>query len=189
MKEKIIEMLKNGIPHSAVARACGVDPSYVTQLMGDEQIREEVALAKVANLEENLKVDQQISKIEKLALNRVEQLIPFVSRPSEAVRVFEAMNSARKKTEEVTGLNQNPTAPLVEIHISAAAAVAFKMNNTQQVVEVDGRSMATLPSRTLMNKLKEKQEARPLISDATTAQEILEKIEQGIPQLSIANVL
>lgn len=188
MKDRIIEMLGNGIPPSAVANAVGCDPSYVSQLMSDDGVRAIVAEAKLKDIESSIKVDNMIEDIERLALERMRSLIPFCSRPLEAIRMFEAVNGAKKRTPETTGV-LTPTAPIVQINISAAAAVAFKLSSDQQIVEIDGRSTATLPTKSLNTLLKERQDARPLITDATTANSLLQKIEQGIPELSIMHVL
>src|SRR6478609_1276475 len=173
MNDRIIQLLKHGIPPSAVAKAVGCDPSYISQLMADENIREEVSLARVNDVEKGVTVDSQIKNIEEKALQRLDDLVAYVSKPTELLRIFEVMNTAKKRTEEITGLNQQSTAPLVNITISQHAAVALRISSDNQVVEVDGRSMATLPSKQLTERLKERREALPLVTDAQTAEQVL----------------
>lgn len=189
MDDRIIQLLKHGIPPSAVARAVGVDPSYISQLMSDEGIRTEVAEARVGDVEKGVTVDKYITDLEEAALERLNGLVPYCSKPAELLRIFEVMNGAKKRTSEVTGLNQNSTAPLVQINISQQAAVALRISQDNQVIEIDGRSMATLPGKTLVRQLAERREAMPLISDAKTAGELLNRIEEGIPADSMAHVL
>jgi transcriptional regulator with XRE-family HTH domain len=189
MRDKIIEMLKHGLSQTVVASAVGCSDGYVSQILAEEGVREDIALAKIGDLERAVKVDTKIDDIEDLVLERLRNLAPFITRASEAARVFETLNSAKRKVPEVSGINSTPTAPLVQINISQQAAVAFKLSADQQVVEVDGRSMATLPSRVLANRLKEIQTSRPQITDAKSAQDVLVKIEQGIPATSLAHVL
>lgn len=188
MKEKIIEMLSNGIPQHLVASACGVSNGYVSQLMSDEGIFAQVAEAKIKNVEKSLLVDDMMDDIEALALEKMKALLPFITRPLDAARLFQTVNGAKRRTAEVVGL-QNPTAPTVQINIATSAAVQFKLSSDQQVVEVDGRSLTTLPTRQLVERLKEVKESRPLLSDATTAQQMLDKISVGLPAGTIANVL
>lgn len=189
MNDKIVEMLGNNIPPGVVALACGVTQEYVTQLMADENIRAQVVSAKVANVETGVRVDNLIEDLEERALVRLGQVIDYASKPLELVRVFQTLNGAKKRTGELSGVNQNPTAALVQINISAEAAMLFKLSSDRQVVEVDGRSMATLPAKQLNQRLLEKQSRVPLISDATSAMQLLDRIEEGIPADSLAHVL
>lgn len=189
MNDRIIHLLKAGVPQTAVAKACGVTDGYISQLMADEGIRQEVAEARVGDVETGVAIDTKIRGIEEAALNRLDDLVQYCSKPAELLRIFEVMNGAKKRTEQVTGLNQNSTAPMVQINISQQAAVALRISSDNQVVEVDGRSMATLPSKQLNNKLLERRAAMPLISDAKTAEQLLSRIEEGIPADSLAHVL
>ena len=188
MRERIIELLGHGISHSAVAAAVGCEPSYVTQLVDEEGIAEQITEKKLHRLEQSAEVDSDIDDLEKMALNRMRQLLPFITRPMDAARVFQTLNSAKKKTPEiVTG--DRPTAPVVQLNIPVNVAVQFKLSSDQQVVEVDGRSMSTLPSSALNTKLRERKESRPAITDATTAAQLITGIERGIPAQSLVNVL
>lgn len=187
MKERIIELLGNGIPQSIVAQAVGCDPSYISQLMQDEDVATKVALLKVEDIEESITVDNLIEDIELLALNRIKDNVQF-AKPMDALRIFQGMNSAHKRTQESANIGV-PTAPLVTINMPQAGVVAFRLSSDQQVVEIDGRSTATLPSKQLLKRLSERQLARPQITDALTADSLLRNIEKGIPQMSIANVL
>jgi hypothetical protein len=189
VRDKIIDLLSQGLPQGVVAKACGVDDSYVSQLMADEDIRTQVITAKTKKVEDGVKVDNRIENIESLALERMENLLPYVTKPMDLARIFQVVNGAKKRTAELTGLNTNPTAPLVQINISMEAATQFKLSSDKQVVEVDGRSMATLPARMLSEKLAERKANAPLITDATNALQLLDRIEEGIPADSLAHVL
>lgn len=188
MKEKIIQMLGNGLTPSIISKALGCDPSYISQLMADEGIRLQVAEERIKDLDRAVKADDLADEIEFAALEKMRALLPFVSRPLDAARIYQTVNGAKRKTQEVTA-NSTPTAPLVQIQISQEAAVKFRLSSDQQVVEVDGRSMSTLPVRELNQRLKDRADARPAITDQTTAAQLIKGIEDGIPEDSLAHVL
>lgn len=189
MNDKIIALLSAGVPQSMVAKACGVTDGYVSQLMADENIRAQVTEAKIGDIEKGLSVDTSIESLEKLSLEKLEKLIPFMSKPRDLLAVFQAMNTAKKKTAELVGSNiGTPTAPLVQINISQAAAIAFRMDSVKQVIEVDGRSMTTLPAKLLNARLAERISTRPAITDASSAASLLDRIELGIPVQELSMV-
>ncbi len=188
-RDRIVELLCQGLPNGVVAKACGVDDSYVSQLMADEEIRAQVLIAKTKKVEEGVQLDNTIEEVEKTALERMRDLLPYVTKPMDLARIFQTVNGAKKRTAELSGINTTQTAPLVQINISMEAATQFKLSSDKQVVEVDGRSMATLPARALTEKLIERRANLPQISDATTALQLLDRIEEGIPADSLAHVL
>lgn len=159
MKEQIIELLANGVGTSATAEAVGCDPSYVSQLA--DLHAAEIAEKKAARFSAFIARDKLLEDAEDLALKKTVQLIPFITRPSEAARVFDVLNTAKRKTGAETGANTNG-GTIVNINISQAAAVQYVKSADNQIIEMDGRSMATLPAKHLETRLLERKAAKLL---------------------------
>lgn len=190
MLEKIIELLGRGISQSSVAMAVGVSDGYISQLMADEEIKRRVQELRLKHLQAFTDHDDEVDDLESKALRKLHSLLPFVSKPMEAVRIFQVANTAKRKAEGVDPTQTgHVTAPIVQLNLPASAAVHFKLSMDKQVVEVEGRSLATLPSKELNKQLAERRENVPLISDATTAQALLQNVAKGVPEQSIANLL
>ncbi|MFZ3167700.1 MAG: hypothetical protein WA130_08800 [Candidatus Methanoperedens sp.] len=149
LRDRIIAYLGQGIQQSIVATSCGVTPAYISQLLELEDVREEVAQIRAKHLDSALEVDSSIERIERAALKQVEQKLPFVRSAMEAAKIFATLNSAKKKT---AGTDQNSdalAAQQVTVTLPRGAAIHFKLNESNQVIEVEGRTMAPLPSKAL----------------------------------------
>lgn len=190
MNDRIISLLSEGYDQTTVAAAVGCTDSYISQLVADEVVREKIATARLGKLEKNVEHDTELDAIEDSAIQRMRTLIPFVTKAHEAVMIFNAVNSAKRKAGDGgPAKGGNPGAPIVQLNISDAAAVHFRLSSDRQVIEVEGRSMATMNASTLNEKLRLKQEARPKITDQSTADEILQNAARGIHQGSVVSVL
>lgn len=161
MKDKIIEMLGRGVPSTAVASAVGCDPSYISQLMADEEVSLRVQQLRAEHFSEYVELDKNIDDAETAALQRLQSLVPFITKPTEAARVFSILNSAKRRTSDES---KAPSAPAqtVVIDLPAAARVAVTMTIDKQVIEVQGRSMATMPAKSLAAQLEQRNANRLL---------------------------
>ena len=84
---RIKKLLGNGLPSSAVAEAVGVDPSFVSQLLADEDFKREVLTAKAARAEQALERDARWDRIEDKVLEKAEQMLPLISRPRDLIAI------------------------------------------------------------------------------------------------------
>lgn len=146
--DKIIHLAGQGIAQIVIAEACGVSPSYVSQVLELPESQQAVALARSKKLDAAVEMDSRLESVEMKALKMVENKLPFVRNAAEAAKVFQTLNAAKRRTapggNDVAGGVQQVT-----LILPAAARLMFKVNETNQVIEVEGRSMAPLPSKAL----------------------------------------
>lgn len=166
MKDKVIEMLGAGVLQVQVATALGVEESYISQLMAEDGVRDQVAQLRAIKATEYLQHDSAIEDVEAIALERVMKLIPMETNIIRALKVFQVANAAKKKSE--SSVTPQQPSSIVNITLPQQALVEFKMTVDKQVVEVQGRSMATMPSHVLQAKLRDKK-AQELLADTTPA--------------------
>lgn len=159
MKEQIVSLLASGIGTVQVAEAIGCDPSYVSQIAGEH--REQIGTLKAERFSEFIARDKMLEQAEDLVLNKTVQLIPFITRPSEAARVYGILNTAKRKTGDAAGQQTNPGTTVV-INLPAAAAIQFTVTADKQVIELEGRSMVTLPAKNVEQRLQERSAQRLL---------------------------
>ena len=148
-RDRIISYLGQGIQASVVATSCGVTPAYVSQMLEIPEVREEIAKLQAGKLEHALEVDARIESVESLALKMVKDKLPFVRSAVEAAKIFATLNSAKRKSVNSSTDADVLAGQQVTIIVPRGAAMNFKLNSSNQVVEVDGRAMAPLPSRAL----------------------------------------
>jgi len=161
MKDKIIEMLGRGIPATQVASAVGCDDSYISQLLSHEEVMLQVTELKAEHFSKYLEQDTALDKAEEDALVRLQQLLPFITRSSEAARVYSVLNAAKRRTVDSLAHAQVP-AQTVILELPEASRVRFTLTSDRQVVEIEGRSMTTMPAKSLVARLEQRNAARLL---------------------------
>lgn len=164
MRERIIEMLGKGIPAVQVASAVGCDDSYISQLLSDEAVATRVQELKAANFSAYIEQDQKVDDAEAAALQKVSDLLPYITRPAEAVRVFAVLNAAKRRTQETANQAQ-AVAQTVQLDLPEAVRVRLTVTHDKQVIEIEGRSMTTMPAKSLAARLEQRNAARLLATD------------------------
>lgn len=164
MKDRIIEMLGHGVSAVQVAQAVGCDESYISQLLSSPEIFEAVSLAKAKHFSAYVEQDNFLDDAEKNALEKVATLIPFITRPSDAVRVYGVLNAAKRRTTDAA-THANAVAATVSLDLPEASRVRFTITADKQVIEIEGRSMATMPARTLAARLEQRNADRLLATN------------------------
>ena len=154
-------MLGRGIPAIQVAAAVGCDDSYISQLLSSEEISLQVQVLRAEHFSEFMEQDARVDTAESAALARVETLIPFITRPAEAVRVYAVLNAAKRRTADARQSGVAP-AQTVVLDMPEAARVRFTLTADRQVIEIEGRSMTTMPARSLASQLEQRNAARLL---------------------------
>jgi len=145
---KLLGLLGAEVSQTAAALACGVSDGYVTQLLKDPEFVRALGNVRSVKIEAAVKHDAQIDSVEAKALQAVENRLPLVRNASEAARIFQILNASKRHA--TAGSNTAaPGAQQVNIVLPRAASVHISMNSQNQVIEVEGKTMATLPSRSL----------------------------------------
>jgi len=164
LAERILQLLGRGLSGSIVASAVGCDPSYISQLMEDTEFRRKVQELRATGAEEAIARDGRWDSLEQKALEKMEAVIPLVTRPADIIRIAQIANAAKRTAKELAN-GSDTSAPIVQLIMPQSAVIHFQMNTAAQVVEVDGRSMAPLPTKHLQEVMKEKQQLRLTNSD------------------------
>lgn len=188
LRARILSLLAAGVSQGSTALACGVTDGYVSQLLTEPEFLQALTDSRVEKVETAIAHDSKIEDIEAKALKALGEKVPFVRNAMEAAKIFQILNNAKKRSgpaaSESTG---GAGAQQVNIVLPRAAQVAIQLNSNNQVVEVAGRSMATLPSRALPSLAAERIAAK----DTAQAANILDKIASkehmtiinGVPKL------
>lgn len=166
IKSKLLGLLGAGVSQTAAALACGISDGYVSQILSDPDFAGALANSRTEKLETAVKHDSTIESVEAKALEALEKKLPFVRNPLEAARIFQILNAAKKRAVVQDSRPESLGAQQVSIVLPRAASVHLQMNSLNQVVEIAGRSMATLPSRALPAlAAKDKERATDILSN------------------------
>lgn len=174
-REKLLGLLAAGVSQTSAALAVGVTDGYVSQLLSEQEFSAALVEKRGASLSAAVEHDAKIESVEAKALRAVETKLPFVRNAIEAARIFQILNSSKRRLEAGSSGGDSLGAQQVTIILPRAAAVQITMNTLNQVIEVQGRSMATLPSRALPSLATDVAERRR-ITDESNAAELLESM-------------
>ncbi len=161
MKDRIIDMLGQGLSATQVASAVGCDDSYISQLIADEGVSEKIQALRAENFSKYVELDRRVDEAEAEALTKLASLAQYITKPTEAARVYNVLNQAKRRTVDQVN-QQQAVAQTVTLDLPAAVRVSFTLTNDKQVIEIEGRSMTTLPSRNLASKLEQRNASRLL---------------------------
>lgn len=178
---KLLSLLAAGVVPSSAALAVGLVESEVLSLLNLPEFATALGTKKVARLETAISHDETLEAVESRALSILSQKLPFIRNASEAARIFQILNSSKKRTApqeqvdlQAAGMQQ------VSIVLPKAARVHLTLNSSNQVIDVEGRSMATLPSRALPALSSERRTPSPAATlqqaEAQRASDVLEKV-------------
>ncbi len=164
LKEKLLGYLAADVSQTAAALACGVSDGYVSQCLEDAAFLDALAIRRAGKLEKFIKHDETVESLEQKALNVLEQKLPFVRDAMQAAKVYQILNGSKRHATPDKNTSDALGAQQVNIILPKAAAVQIQLNSQRQVIEVNGRSMATLPSRSLPSLTTKKE---PVVDAAT----------------------
>lgn len=156
-KNQIKELLGTGLSNEIVASAIGCDPSYISQLMADERFAGEVIALRTAALQANNKRDGRIDSIEDSLIEKLKECVDtgVIYKPNDILRSFNVVNNAKRRgvpaQQNVTVNNQ-----VVNLVLPPILVRQFVTDSRNEVVEVDGQTLVTMPSSSLLKHLAER---------------------------------
>lgn len=152
MKEKIKELLGEGLAPGIVANAVGVSPAYVSQLLADETFKQEVIELRIAKLSATTSRDRKYDSIEDTLLSKLEAAVPMLFRPAEILAAIKTINGAQRRgaPADATPVTYKT---VVNLNIPEVARAKLLLNESNQIIEIGGRVMATMQANVLLKQL------------------------------------
>jgi predicted transcriptional regulator len=167
-QERALSLLGKGVSPEQTALALGVTPSAISQLLSEEEFAEEVAKLRFTNLAKHSERDEKADLLEDALLERVKDLLPFISRPLEAVRAYQIINSAKRRgqstPESITAQNE-----VVQLVMPVQIINQYTVNSHNQVIKAGEKDLITMQSggmQKFLAKNKGPQDVKSLPSPA-----------------------
>lgn len=153
-RNKIKELLGTGLSNEIVATATGCDPSYISQLMSEEAFHAEVVGLRMNALTEHNTRDKRLGGLEDAALEKMESLIDYITKPMDAVRALAVINAAKRRgvpAHESLVVNNN----IVNLQIPQVVMNSLIINTQGEVVGIGEQTMVPMTAQTLLKQLAE----------------------------------
>lgn len=173
VKEKILELLGLGIHAEAVAAAVGCEPSYVSQLIADQDFYTQVTELRMKHLSAHTQRDLTIDGLEDKLIEKMSDAIDMTYKPMELARLFSVINGAKRRGVGAisTPMTVNKVVQL-QIPEAARAKKTISISATGEVLSVDGKTLVTMPSSQLVRQMA--------IARGETDEGALRKLEDNI---------
>lgn len=153
LEQRALTLLGSGVAQEQVAAALGVTPSYISQLVSDEEFSSQVSELRFKNLQKHNERDNKLDSLEDQVIHKIEQTLPMVMRPMELVRMLQVVNAAKRRG------SSTPDAVLqkqqvVTISIPTTVVQKFVTNIENQVVQTGEQQLITMQSGALLERVK-----------------------------------
>ena len=155
---QLLNYIEQGVTPAECARALGITPSAVTQLMDSPELRDKIASIREEQLKRSSALDVAYDRVEEKLLNQFEQTVPMLLKPEQIVNALEKINRMKRRGIAMT----TPEAPakVVHLHLPTQVLAKFTTNVNNQVVAVGGQELITIQSANVA-KLAEAKHAIP----------------------------
>lgn len=170
-ESRALSLLGQGVSPAQTAAALGLTESAISQLLSQQDFAEKVAELRFRNLAKHSERDARADNLEDKLLKKLEDLVPFLMRPLEVARIYQIVNSAKRRgqTAPESLTNQQEVVPLV---MPIQIINQFRVNGTNQVIQAGQQQLITVQSagmQALLTKHKESQNVPILPSTAETS--------------------
>lgn len=181
-QERAKKLLGSGVPAEQVASVLGCEASYISQLMSQDEFREAVIALRVQNLTAAQERDNTADSIEQQLLQKLQDSLDFIMKPGDILRAYSVVNNAKRRG---AGAQQGQITNnvVVQLQLPVAIQQRFTTNTNGEVIEVDGRTMVTMPPAQLLQNLAKGKEAE----NAAQAEEF-RKLAARLPSSVLAKI-
>ena len=151
-KQRVLEMLGNGLAPVVCSSALGVSESYISQLMSDETFAKAVTERRFTNLQAATTRDRSYDDIEDTLIEKMRDLLPMMYKPMEVLRAITVINAAKRRgasAPENTTINST----VVQLILPGVIQSKFVRDVNNQVIEAGVQQLITIGSKNLTSKL------------------------------------
>lgn len=133
---QIISLLSENVPPAIVASTLGCDPSYISQISSEHA--EEIRAARLAKHRATIERDNKLDDVEDKLITRLNETVPYLHKPGEIARVFQIVNSAKRRNAPADlSASSQQGAAVVTIVLPTAAQNPLIINQANnQVVQI-----------------------------------------------------
>lgn len=162
---KALELLGTGVTAATAAATLGVSDAYISQLLSEEEFKEQVVARRVLSLSKHNARDDKYDALEDKALEMLEKTMPFVMDPMKLTRIIQTLNSAKRRgasaPEAISGQTQIVQLVLPNVIMEKFSVVK---NADNMVIEAGDQKLITATSMNLTKRLEERKRL-PGVSD------------------------
>jgi len=163
-EERALSLLGAGVAAESVASALGVTPSYISQLLSDENFANQVATVRYESLQKHNVRDESYDSLEDKLLEKLEKQLPLIMKPETLLKAISTINGAKRRGQSAPDQAVN-SQNIVNLVLPAVIAEKFSVNINNQVTKAGEQELHTIQSGTLLEQVESRREERELLLD------------------------
>lgn len=154
-KQQIKELLGSGLSATTVASAVGCSSVYISTLLSTPEFAEEVNALRSVSLTADSKRDSTIDGIEDKLLSRLDEMVTEGAffKPRDILAAAATMNRMVRRSKSIGSAAVSHTTNIVSINLPPQVARKFVTNRENEVIEVEGKTLVTMPAHQLLHTL------------------------------------
>lgn len=157
VETRALELLGSGIQPESVAAALGVTPSYISQLLSDDEFSQQVTTLRYNALQKHNDRDNSYDSIEDKLLEKLDKSIPMMYKPAEILSAIKVVNAAKRRGQSAPQQITNQQ-NIVNLVLPTAITQNFVTNINNQVIKAGDQELLTIPSSALLAKAEKENE-------------------------------
>lgn len=149
-RERALALLGQGVGPDMVASALGVSVSAISQLLSQSEFAAQVADLRFRTLAKHNEIDQKIEKLEEMLLDKLENVLPYLTDPMKLVAAFTRINAAKRRglsaPEAIHQQNVVVSLNIPSIVVNQFTRQEITVNANNQVVKAGAQDLVTIQS-------------------------------------------
>lgn len=153
-RDQIASLLGNGLSPETVASAVGCTPSYISQLLAEDEFRDLVTSRRVVAITARGDRDDKIDNIEDMLIEQLHDVVKAKAfyKPRDLLTAMSIINKAVRRGPQQSQV-ADQVRPVVNITLPVAIQQRFVMTPNNEVVAVGEQTLVTMQAGTLLNNL------------------------------------
>lgn len=148
-EENILKLLSDGHSQEVVASTLGITAGAISQQLSKDWFKAELAARKSIKLDRYSKLDDAYDRMEDKVLSKLEQSLPFVTKPSELAHILAKLNGAKRRLGDTSKVQNTPVTQIINIVLPTSVVHKFSRTRDGHVVAVDDKSLVTITSNSM----------------------------------------
>lgn len=153
-KNRVAQLVAIGIPDTQVAAAVGVTPGRISQAIKDDhELQGLIVQYQSARASVEIQRTATLDSIETKLIHKVDDLVDSVESLGEAVGALERLHKL-KSVRLINKDDNQSKRPNIYIGAIIQTKLNMALTSTNEIVEIDGRLMATMPTQQVIDLIK-----------------------------------
>ena len=184
-RDLAMTMLAQGIPNTTVAETIGVEPSYISSLLADEDFKAELEQKRLQSTEEDLAYDDKLDKAEEAFLERLADKVRLANL-QQSMQAFRVLNGAKRRKDRGVAAQAVNSGVVVNIQLPQSVVPQYITNSRNEIVEVNGQTMVSATPTGLEGMIAARKTALPAPAQTSEATVTVQKLNRASEERAVA---